>query len=76
MVDLFKFSKISLLVVNEQFSTQKGFDKKLYSISNIFTAKRIVEAWNKLPEKVVRTSSVNQIKQKYDNFLLKKEKNL
>ena len=59
--------------LNRQRSRGNSFQLKRDLVKNCtssyhFLLNRLVGAWNKLPEKVVSSSSVNQFKQKYDNL--------
>ena len=72
------FSNLNF-ALNRQRSRGNSFQLKRDLVKNCapryhFLLNRLVGAWNKLPEEVVSSSSVNQFKQKYDNFLLKNKK--
>ena len=64
--------------LNRQRSRGNSFQLKRNLVKNCtpryhFLLNRMIGSWNKLPE-VVNSSSVNQFKQIYDNFLLKNKK--
>ena len=65
--------------LNRQRSRGNSFQLKRDLVKNCtpryhFLLNRLVGSWNKLPEEVVNSLSVNQFKQRYDNFLLKNKK--